>query len=564
MTTHITNAKQGRDAVCGGRRPGSPGGVAMNGKEPAESPVDAQPRAIFQFRSGQKALLRAIGKHRMIGFLARRQYGKTTLFSGIALKKMMKRRHHLVTYGSATLLLGREIIFKEARVFQEAIQRMRLQTVDAKTGKAPDTLTEDDFANLYEQQRLELRVWHDNTSFSRTQIVAPRPDTAVGWTGDVMLDEVGRIPNFREVWEAMEPIVSSDPTYQLLLCTTPPPDDAHFSFEMLGPPVGTEFPVNPAGNWYRSEMGVTVLRVDVHDAYADGVPVYDTDTGKPVTPEQHRAKAFDKDAWDRNYGVRFVFGGTAAVGLIQLDTAMQRGVGQCKFVLVEEDEDLDAALEWLRAHLGDHQVGIGLDLGTTEKGTSNPTAIVVTEQIGTEYRVPLIAAWKTKDPDIARRRVRAVVDTVKTRERGGRARRLCVDATNERYWAADLRKALMAEIPVECVVASETVEKPGEEPMTQKQYLGGLLVGAMDDNKVTLPPERYIKEDFRLVKRDRGTYQTEVSPDGKHGDTFDGMKLGMKALKGKADFAYQSVPKNGKPGGLMPERTRRRTKGVLV
>lgn len=528
-----------------------------NKTESAEMPV-------FRFRAAQRALFRALDNHRMLGFLARRQFGKTTTFSGIALKKMMKRPNHLVTYGSATLLLGRELIYKEAHIFKDAVQRLQMQAVDSKTGKVPDKLTEDDFASLYEQQRLEMRVWHDRTRFSRTQIVAPRADTAVGWTGDVMLDEVGRIKNFREVWEAMEPIVSSDPTYQLLLCTTPPPDDSHFSFEMLGPPVGTEFPVNPAGNWYRSEMGVTVLRVDVYDAYADGVPVYDTDTGKPVSPEEHRRKAFDKDAWDRNYGVKFVFGGTAAVGLIQLDTAQQRGIGRCKFVLVETDEDMDAAMDWLEAHLGAGAAGIGLDIATTEKGTSNPTAIAVVERIGTDFNVPLILVWKTRDPEVARLRVRAVVEAVQGRERGGRGRMLCIDATSERYWAADLRKSLMTLIPVECVVSSETVEMPGEEPMTLKQQMGGQLVGAMDDNRVTLPPERYVREDFRLVKRDRGTFQTEISPDGKHGDTFDAVKLGIRALTGRAGFAYQAVAAQGRPGGLTPERANRRTKGVLV
>ena len=535
-----------------------------NNAKSAEVPGARASEPIFKFRAGQKALMRGLEKHRMVAFLARRQFGKTTIFSAIALKKMMKRRNHLVTYASATLLLGRELIYKEAHIFKDAIQRMQMEAVDSKTGKAPDKLTDDDFASLYEQSRLEMRVWHDKTSFSRTQIVAPRPDTAVGWTGDVMCDEVGRIPNYREVWEAMEPIISSDPTYQFLQCTTPPPDDAHFSFEMLAPPIGTEFPVNAEGNWYRSEMGIMVLRVDAFDAYADGVALHDTDTGKPVTPAEHRAKAFDKDAWDRNYGVKFVFGGAAAVGLIQLDTAQTRGIGKCKFVLVETDEDLEAALAWLREHLGAGAVGLGLDIATTEKGTSNPTAMAVVERIGTDFNVPLIVAWKTRDPQLARLRVRAVVDAVKTRERGGRGRLLCIDATSERYWAADLRKALVTEIPVECVVSSETIEQPGSEPMTIKQYLGGLLVGAMDDNRVTLPPERYVREDFRLVKRDRGTFQTEISPDGKHGDTFDAVKLGIKALIGRAGFAYQAVSNPGTPGGLMPGRTNRRAEGVLV
>jgi len=32
--------------------------------------------------------------------------------------------------------------------------------------------------------------------------------------------------------------------------------------------------------------------------------------------------------------------------------------------------------------------------------------------------------------------------------------------------------------------------------MTMKAFLGAQLVGEIDDNHFTLPPERYLKEDF--------------------------------------------------------------------
>ena len=41
----------------------------------------------------------------------------------------------------------------------------------------------------------------------------------------------------------------------------------------------------------------------------------------PDTPEQHRAKAIDKVAWDRNYGCKFIKGGTAAISLTDLTHA---------------------------------------------------------------------------------------------------------------------------------------------------------------------------------------------------------------------------------------------------
>ncbi len=492
-----------------------------------------------RIRAGQRAFERGVDEHRIAGLLARRQYGKTTIASRIALKKMMRQAGHTVVFGSVKLDLGREIVRKESEQLQRAFESQAALAVQAKTlldvvdergGKSVADISPDDWAELYEAQRLEFRLYHSRSIYSRTKVVALTP-SAVGETGDLILDEVGRVKKFREVWEAVRPIISSNPKFRCLLTTTPPPDDTHYSFELLAPPIGVEFPVQPEGNWYRSDLGVWVLRITAWDAHADGVWMYDDDTGAPITPEQSRATDPDKDAWDRNYAVKFVLGGSAACGLIELDSAQQRGLGQCACVVIYEESDFGRALEFLRAHLGSGPVGVGLDLATTEKGVSNPTACAVIERRGVESIARAVFVWKTADPDLARDRVRSIIATIRARSEGGPARRLCIDATNERYWATDLRKALAAELPVELVIASETIERPGQpEPITLKQFLGGQLVGELNDNHLWLPPERYLKDDFRLVKKERGNFVCEPAPDGKHGDTFDACKLALHAI----------------------------------
>ncbi len=351
--------------------------------------------------------------------------------------------------------------------------------------------------------------------------------------------------NFREVWEAVKPIIASNPTFRCILTTTPPPDDTHYSFDMLAPPMGLDLPVRPEGNWYRSDQGIQVLRVTAWDAYADGLPLYDDDTGAPISPDESRARDRDKDAWDRNYGCRFVLGGTAAVGLLVLDNAQQRGVGKCACIQIESDSDMDRALAWLAGHIDPAAtVGIGIDLATTERQTSNPTALAVVEKHGIELLVRLVLTWKTSDPALAAERIRQVVDAVKVR-RGGTAmpaRRVSVDATNERYFARDLKqKHLSGIVPVELVVASETVERPGHEPMSLKTWMGSQLVGEIEDNHVTLPPERLLREDFRMVKKERGQFVCEPDANGHHGDMFDAVKLGVHALLGAGPFVYRAV-----------------------
>ena len=439
---------------------------------------------------------------------------------------------------------------KEADALQKAFQinaavaeaaNLKLQLADADKAKPLPVLSADDFAELYEATRLEFRLYHSNSVYSRTKVVALTPD-AVGETGDLILDEVGRAKRFRDVLEAMLPIIAANPTYRAIFTTTPPPDDTHPSFDLLAPPMGAELGINPLGNWYKSELGVWVLRITAEDAYADGIPLYDDETGAPISPAESRQRDRNKDAWDRNYGCKFVIGGTSACGLLQLDTAQRRGIGECQFFNIGSDLEFDAALRWVLEHLTGGPVGLGWDLATTTKATSNPSSFSIVEGRGVEKIVRAVLNWKLSDPDVALERALKIVLAVQGRRVGGAARAMAVDGTNERYFAERVRKELAAYVPVEIVIASESVDRPGGEPMNMKQFLGGALVGELDDNHLLLPPERYLRDDFRLVKKEKGQFVCEPDADGKHGDTFDGAKLGNYALSGAGlAFAYQSI-----------------------
>ena len=502
-------------------------------------------------RPYQIAGLQAMRRLRSFFLLWRRQGGKSTVLSEGAIDEMMGTRGRLVTYASASLLLGREIVLKESQVMQAAIRAFQerqdkagviLETANAATHKGvPNDLGIDDFAELFENQRLEFRLWHDNTTYSRTQVIAPNPATARGWSGTVVLDEFGFIPDFRDLWEALEPIISSDRSFKFIGATTPPKDDAHYSYELTAAPLGTQFPVSPVGNWYTSELGEFIHRVDIFDAYAAGQKLFDRRTGAELTPEDHYRRANDKDAWRRNYKVEHVLGGTAACGIIELQTAQARGVGKCAFVEVIEDSDFDQAIEFLKVNLHpEAPIGLGVDLATTQKEDSNPTAFSIAERHGVEFIVRAIVAWKTKDPAIAKERFRRLIQTV--RARGTPARRLCIDATNERYFATECQQELRALIPVELVVGSESASIPGsDEALNMKTLLGDQLVAELNDNHLTLPPEKYVKEDWRLVRKNRGLYETAVDSSGRHGDTFDSTKNALRALTTGGPLVMRTV-----------------------
>lgn len=172
------------------------------------------------------------------------------------------------------------------------------------------------------------------------------------------------------------------------------------------------------------------------------------------------------------------------------------------------------------------RLGLGLDLATTTKKKSNPACLALTQQVGLMYFVRLLVRFKTEDPDVTR----SIISTALDLPHSLKAGRLCVDATNERFFATDLRKDLAGKIMVDLVISSEATTYLGER-MLFKSYLGNLLVNAMTDGYLAIPDEEWLKKDLRQVVTSRGTFDADVDAEGNHADAFDAIKLSLHALQ---------------------------------
>jgi len=420
---------------------------------------------------------------------------------------------------------------------------IQFKTFDASTGReliggsgaGAKDISAASFAELFSQQRLEFRVYHDRTSYSRTKVIAPNIATARSWSGTVLLDEVAFIRNLRELMTALLPVISTDKQFKLILSTTPPEfNDTHYSFELLAPPAGLAFAHNAEGNWYTSESGVRVHRADAFDTALAGKKIYDLKTGAEISPEEAFTRAPNKDGHRIAHWLTWMPGGSAACDLLRLRTAQERGAGQCQNFQINSDADMVMGLNWLAESLRRStetplRIGLGFDVATTTKGKSNPSVISVMEEHGPEWIVRARFIWKTRDPEIANQRLGGILDVL---ERAGlRPRALAQDATNERYYAEQNRKLFRRRLPVILVVASQAVDKPGlDKPTNWKEYLGNQLVAKLDDNNLTLPPDDYTRMDYRLVMKDRGKFVCEPNDQGMHGDCFDADKLAGHAL----------------------------------
>lgn len=174
-------------------------------------------------------------------------------------------------------------------------------------------------------------------------------------------------------------------------------------------------------------------------------------------------------------------------------------------------------------------IGLGMDVGTTENKKSNPSALALTQSVPPVYCVRLLVAWKSADPSVAGEIIRHILERI---PHGLRAKKMCIDATSERFFAAILRRMLAPLVTVKLVNSSTSTLYKGEQ-MSVKSYLGNLLCNLMEDGKVWVPNETWVKTDMRLVVRDKGTFDAPVHPDGWHGDTFDAVKLSLDAIVSK-------------------------------
>jgi hypothetical protein len=282
-----------------------------------------------------------------------------------------------------------------------------------------------------------------------------------------------------------------------------------------------------------------VHRVDAEDGHAAGVWLRDLESREKITPAESRARAIDKTAWDRNFDVAFVRGvSTTAITSTALahSQAMAAGLG----VKITETMTLDnlrdlIPVDWIDRVKPMGRIGLGHDVATSEGAVANPASLVVTQEDGNQKPERLVVAWKTEDPAVATALIKMVIEDL--RRAGHTGLRLCVDASSEVYYARSLRTALLSLCQVLLIKGNQKVKHKGEE-MDSKTLLGNLYANAVNDGQVPMPSGKWIAEDRRLVKKKGGKFYADLGKDGEHGDTFDGGKLALWSLMGRAKSGH--------------------------
>lgn len=207
-----------------------------------------------------------------------RQIGKSFTLAAWAVDRLLTRPGRLVTVLSNSKDNGQEFALKCSEVCRKideakknAIEKYGLKDLSASVE--------------YKDMRFEIAVTVKGQT-GRIKVLAANPRTARGFSGDLILDEFAFHEDSAAIWDAAEPILSSNPDFLCRVASTG----------------------NGTGNmFYRmaTEGQFKLSRVRRSDAWRMGVKIYDAKTRRPITPDEARAQALDKASYDQNYECAF-------------------------------------------------------------------------------------------------------------------------------------------------------------------------------------------------------------------------------------------------------------------
>ncbi len=271
-----------------------------------------------------------------------RQTGKSTTMAAWAVDRLITRPGRLVTVLSNSRANGMELNVKCGDICQRMQQAFEQE----------DLSVDGRFETMNYETRIKVRG-----EMGRIKVLAANPKTARGFSGDLLLDEFAFHEDSGAIWEAAEPILASNPDFLCRIASTP--NGRHNMFYRLV-----------------TSAGVAVRRVTRTDAWKSGLQIFHPMTRAAITPEEARALAPDKRAYDQNYECTFEAENMALLTYELISAAERQDAG-----IVCEENWSTKALETLSMNPG--RLFAGVDVGRH----ADLTVITVLEKSGDSFLV---------------------------------------------------------------------------------------------------------------------------------------------------------------------------------
>ena len=425
-----------------------------------------------------------------------RQIGKSFTLAAWAVDRLLTRPGRLVTVLSNSKDNGAEFALKCREVLaklDEAKEKVYEAWGHSECGDEIE----------YADMRFEVSVKVKGKT-GRIKVLAANPRTARGFSGDLILDEFAFHEDSNAIWEAAEPILSSNPDFLCRVASTG----------------------NGTSNmFYRmaTEGFFKVSKVRRSDAWRMGVKIYDAKTRKPITPEEARAQSMDKAAYDQNYECAFA---SESGSLLTWDMINAASLGTENMF---ENELPDGFLDALPENA---EVYGGMDLACTRAFSVLPLFLKVGSSLCG------LATLRIKGARLPTQKA-----ALRPILRNRRVKRIAFDASGI---GLGLVQDMEDEFPAKVLGVNFATTEPisprlvaeGRKSPTARvtEIMATELAGAHDDHRITYYCDATMKDDLRKPHkitdgRGRVSIAAESTQTG-HADHFWGLALGWRAAFG--------------------------------
>ena len=464
-----------------------------------------------------------------------RQIGKSFTLAAWAvdrlLSQLQKYDSWLITVLSNSRDNGAEFNLKAA----EVCTKMGLAMVSEDA--SPDL--------SYENMRMECRITltvGGRERVGRIKVLAANPRTARGFSGDLILDEFAFHEDSNAIWEAAEPILSSNSEFLCRIASTG--NGKHNMFYRLaagdGPNDGTPF-ISPSG--------FRVCRVTRSEAWKMGVKVFDPNTRKPITPEEAQRKALDKRAYLQNYECQFNDENMALLTHELISAAEREGI-----VI---DEQAWSAASVARMFRAEGDLYVGNDIGRNR----DLSVVCVLEKIGRLKRVIGMLRMSGMRLPAQQAQIDTICRLPKFRAYEGDMTGLglgLVEYLQEKFGTFKIRGVNFSSTEK----TSDLLVAEGRKAETAKvtEIMATEMLACFEERSIEIPNDQELRAD--LVKPEKIT-----SPGGRvsiaatrdeagHADHFWAIALAIRAATNMT-FAGQFILPSGRRAATMAERRER-------
>jgi phage FluMu gp28-like protein len=485
-----------------------------------------------------------------------RQIGKSYVLAAWAVDRLLIRPGRLVTVLSNSRDNGAEFVQKCSQVcvcLGEVLKERNATWESVDDSPNPE----------YENMRMEVRLCVDG-KIGRIKVLAANPRTARGFSGDLILDEFAFHEDSAAIWEAAEPILSSNPDFLCRIASTgngkhnmfyrmvsgssrEPLSQTLSSTSSNGTDKGDDKVCDEVfkseGHFYHSAAAFKVSRITRTAAHAMGVKVFDPATRAPVTPAEARAKALDKRAYDQNY--------ECAVADENMTLLTHELISAAERSPITIDDQAWSAVSISRLSRAEGRLEVGNDIGRNR----DLSFVTVIERLGSLRRViAMLRMQGLRGPD-QRRQLEIVCAMPRFAMYCGDQTGLgtfFIEELQEKFGLHRIRGVNFA--TTEPITARIAAEGRKHETARVTEIMATNLLAVFEDRLIEIPADQELRDDLRKPEK-------ITSPGGRvsiaatrdeagHADGFWSLALAVRAGEWQSrPFEYSTIPR---PEGSRP------------